>query len=159
MNEMLKKFFSTIISFGLPHYLPLASLLGSLLAIPFIIGWRLVCDLMPPIAHGLLLAYIVVMVVALFFVARLPHDQQPRFVADKVAGLFVTFAWIPLAVRVMLVGFCLFHIIRVLLPLIMKKLLNIDCERFGLFVATVVYTVLSGAVANGIVRIMLWTMQ
>jgi hypothetical protein len=159
MNEALKKFFSTIISFGLPHYLPLATIVGSVLAVPLIVVWRLVYRMMPHVACGLLLTYVVVVLVALFIVVRLPHEEMPRFVADKVAGLFIAFTWIPLTIRIVFVGFCLFHAIRVLLPFVMKNFLSIDCERYGLFAATVIYMMLSGLAANGCLHIMQWTMQ
>ncbi len=138
--------------------MPLGTIIGSLVAIPLITVWRFVSIYLPTIMMWCALVIFVIITFSSFLISRLPVEEQPPFVADKVAGLIFVFMGIPFTLKLMIIGIVLFHTLRALLPrntynryLKFLKLIGIENNIF--------YSVVSGFAINMLLHFALWIAQ
>ena len=138
--------------------MPLGTIIGSLIALPLIELWRLISVYLPTIMMWYALGVFAIIALSSLLVARLPIEEQPPFVADKIAGLMFTFMGIPLTLKLMIIGIILFHALRSLLPLNkydhhFKFLKLIGAEN------NIFYSVVSGFAINMLLHFSLWIAQ
>jgi hypothetical protein len=155
MTHKISTWCTHIVSFGIPRYLPLGTVLGSLIALPLIAVWRFAYDYAPAPAMWIALGLFLVIALASLVVSRLPVEEKPLFVADKVAGLVFVFIGVPLTLKLVVIGIILFHTLRALLPLNpydhyirMIKFIGIEHNIF--------YSVLSGCAVSLLLQCALW---
>lgn len=156
MKEKVKNWCFHLTSSGLPMHMPLGSVIGSLSIFPLLALFRLIDHIMPYISYWLLAIYCSISVVALYVSTSTQPKQQVMLVADKILGLGITFFTIPFSFKLMVIGFGFFHIIRMILPFISKKLSGLDVYGLGAFVSVIFLSLSSGLLSNGILRFILW---
>jgi hypothetical protein len=147
-----------IVSLGIPHTMPLGTIIGSLIALPLIELWRLSSIYLPTIMMWCALGIFAIIALSTLLVARLPIEEQPPYVADKAAGLIFVFMGIPLTLKLMIIGIVLFHALRALLPL---NKYNHYLNFFKLIGAegNILYSVVSGFAINMLLHFALWIAQ
>lgn len=87
---------------------------GSLAAMPLLIPFLF----MP--GYALMIAALLASVVGIYLCGKTADDMQVHdhgsIVWDEVAGILLTFMWVPLSVTTLLVGFVLFRVFDILKP-------------------------------------------
>ena len=141
------------------HRFPLVTLLSSLLFIPVLFALRLLHGLFPMTIIAASAVFFVVSLVALYLVLTEPADHCPVLVLDKIFGLMLAFTAIPLTFKFVVVGFCAFHVLRVAMPFVSKRLFGFDFYRLGNVLHFLLPSLLAGALVNGVLRLVLWIAQ
>ncbi|MFA5306340.1 MAG: hypothetical protein WC365_02730 [Candidatus Babeliales bacterium] len=158
MIAKIRKLSAIIVSLGIPHTMPLGTIIGSLVALPLIEFWRLASIYIPNIMMWCALVFFAIIALSSLLVISLPIEEQPPFVADKVAGLIFVFMGIPLTIKLMIIGIVLFHALRSLLPYnkydrYLKFLKLIGAEN------NIFYSIISGLAINMLLHFALWIAQ
>ncbi len=159
MNEKIKRIAHIIVSCGIQHHFPFAKLLGSLLVLPilFVAHWLYVWFPMATVVAGMI--FFSVSLIAFYLVLTEPADHYPVLVLDKIFGLLLTFIAIPLQLKLFLVGFCAFHLLRFAMPFLSKRLFYFDFYRFGNVFNFCLSSLFAGALVNVILRLVLWVVR
>lgn len=111
------------------------------------------------IPDALIPTIIIFAIVSLLAVITVPHDPTlaPPFAIDKMWGVIIACTGLELTIKIALVGFVLFHVIRLFVPFIIKQIFGIDLENHGGFVSMIIRSLLSGGVVNVIMQLIIWT--
>lgn len=139
-----------IVSCGPCASIPYASISTSLFALPLLIFFHVVHWFLPTLCMVLLSMSACCVVASCIIVA---YTQQPTgFIIDKVIGAMITFISIPFKAKFMLVGFALFHIIRIALPRLFA------CIRLtpNAIWSGVLSSLCAGVISNLILRSIIW---
>ncbi|MFA6263614.1 MAG: hypothetical protein WCW33_03395 [Candidatus Babeliales bacterium] len=155
MTNIVSKWCLRIVSLGIPAHVPLGTIIGSLVALPLVALWRIAYDYAPTPMMWFALSAFIVAALTSFVASRVPAEQAPLFVIDKVAGLVFVFMGIPLTFKLMVIGVVLFHLLRILLPL--NKYDNyVQMIKFIGTENNIFYSVLSGLAINILLHFALW---
>lgn len=136
------------------------SLVASLLGFPIILISRLTFDFIEPVfwsAVGVLFVlYFFILYFALGFVA----DKYPSdIVLDRLVGILISFAFVPLKWKLMLIGFIMFQVINFFRPFLFYKLFEEKLERFSFSLKIFTGTIVSGIICNILLQLILWVMD
>ncbi len=156
MSARCDKYCLMITSCGLPQNIILSSLVGSLYAFPLLLLFRLIHTYFPMVAMWGLGIMLFISFIALYRSLRLASQQQVAIALDKMWGMVVVFIHIPLLWKFVVVGFISFHVIRVLMPWLGRRLFSIDFYHWGMLPGLIALTLCSGLVVNGMLHLMLW---
>ena len=133
-------------------------ILASSFAFPIILIGNILFDFSPAFFYWSLavLAGISLLIIflAVNFVAadRYPSD----IVLDKVWGMIVTFAFVPLKWKLMIFGFVAFHIINFLRPFLFNKSLGERLEHLPFGVGIWAGDLVSGFFCNIFLQLIIW---
>jgi phosphatidylglycerophosphatase A len=155
MANLVSKWCSRIVSCGIPPHVPLGTIIGSLVALPLVALWRIAYDYTPTPMMWFALGAFIIAALASFVASRVPAEEAPLFVIDKVAGLVFVFMGISLTLKLMVIGVVLFHALRVLIPL-NKYDHYVQMVRFIGTENNIFYSVLSGLAINILLHFALW---
>jgi phosphatidylglycerophosphatase A len=156
VNAIIKKSCVLITSCGMSAHIPLGSLFCSLYAFPLILLIRVVHRFLPAASPWFIGLLLVVSFFALWLALRLPAQEQPVVTIDKVCGMIIAFAYVPLSWKIAIVGFCAFHLVRMLLPFVAQRLAQCDFYRYGAFWGYLLLAGISGLLVNVLLQIMVW---
>ena len=136
------------------------SLVASSLAFPVILASRLSIDFIQPVFWTGVGIFLVLYFFILYFALGFISDRYPSdIVLDRFVGLLIAFAYIPLKWKLMLLGFCMFHVINFFRPFFFYKLFEEKLERFSLSLKIFIGTILSGILCNILLQLILWVMD
>lgn len=156
MNEQIKKVAILITSCGIRPTTPFSMLVGSIISFPLLYVFSFCASTAPEFFWWALLAFFVVSVAATQITLAV-HDAPVSFVIDKVCGIMIAFVHVPLALKTVVVGFAIFHLLRIAMPFILTKLTTYNLEEelgsLGLFI----YSLTAGFVVHVFLRLALWT--
>ena len=156
MNEKIKRVAHIIVSCGIQYHFPLAKLVGSLLALPILFIIHFAYAWFPVATVIGIGGVFVVSLIAFYIVLTEPADQYPVLVLDKIWGLLLTFLAIQLQLKLFVVGFCAFHLLRAAMPFLSRRLFSFDFYRFGNVLNFLLPSVFAGALVNMLLRLVLW---
>lgn len=118
MITSLMRYAQLIVSCGPCALIPYASIAASLFALPSLVFFQMLYWFFPSLCI-ILLCLSGCTILASFLLIL--YAQKPTdFIIDKVIGAMLTFIAIPFTAKYMIVGFTLFHLIRLSFPLILK---------------------------------------
>jgi len=133
--------------------------IASLFAFPLLLVSRFFYD----VAHYIfywtvgifILFYFLIIYLALGFISdRYTSD----IVLDRIVGMFIAFAFVPLKWKLMLLGFIMFHVINFFRPFFFYKILEEKIEKFSLSLKIFVGSLLSGLICNIFLQLIIWVM-
>jgi phosphatidylglycerophosphatase A len=157
MNETLKKIAEFIVSCGIDSHLPLSNLWGSLLAFPALLLFRLIYYYVSPVVGIAFLGCMVfAAVISLYIVFNTAAEESPLFLIDKVLGLMLVFMHLTFTFKLMIIGVCAYHVVRVVLPFLSNRLLGFDFLRLGSTLSILLPSLLSGFLVNGFLVFVFW---
>jgi len=156
MNK-IQKACSMIATCGWCGSLPFGGLLCSSLAIPLVFLFRFLNTLSPWLYWWTVALAVVVMIVSIHFSFRSQKSFYDRtIVLDKIFGLMLALIDMPLNIKIMIVGFCGFHLVRMFTPMFLRRTFSIDLIDMSNMLGVVVPSLLSGVVVNLALRLILW---
>jgi phosphatidylglycerophosphatase A len=157
MFEKCKEFCLKISSFGRLGEHTMGPYIASLAAIPllaFFNSFLWVSTKSFYLALGIFfLLSLLIMAKALFCIC----DKPPHvIVLDQVLGLMITLLWVPFTFKLICVGFILFHITNILVPILFEKSLHIDIKTLPNVIGLVTSDFIAGLLVNIILRTIIW---
>jgi hypothetical protein len=161
MLKSISAWCAKVVSLGIPAHMPLGTLLGSLMAFPLIILGNVLVHYAPMALCWIIMGALCIAIVALLIASRLSAEQTPLFVIDKIIGLifaFTCFFTIELNVKRALIGFVVFHGLRVLMPM-NKYVRYLELFKLGATDNNSFYSVISGLIVNLVLGFSIWFAQ
>lgn len=148
---MNRTFFLSCATLGPLGYLPMPGTVGSLAALALIYAnvWYA-----QPLVAGL--AVVIAAVIAYVIISRAApaHElsQDPQsIILDELVGCMVTFLWVPLTIKTMLIGFILFRLLDIFKPFGIARL-----ERLGGALGIMADDIAAGIISNILLRILMY---
>jgi len=154
MNDIVKKVSVMIATGGPVGAGPLGALVYSLLAFPVLVMFNGLYYFSAHMAWAVLLAVAAVSVISILVVRSTEYESV--IVVDKVLGLICALLFVPWSLKIMAVGFALFHMMRFVLPIICKVFFSFDVKQKLGYAHVVVPSVLTGVMVNFVLRFALW---
>lgn len=156
MKSAIKNICRNVTSCGFPTYIPLAHVFASMFVFPMLFSIQLLWRFFPDLAQWVLLGLGIISFVALLITLHAEHETTPVLATDKIMGLLIAFIGIDWSLRQMTIGFLIFHVLRAVMPYLLKKLAGFDIYTLGSLIATITLSVASGLFVNGTLHLMIW---
>ena len=153
MFDVVKKYSAHVVSCGVSFQLPLGTMIGSLLAFPLLGLEQMLAYFSATLAFWFLFVVALVSLVSLY-VVTLTYDEIP-LVIDKVLGLAIFCKGQGWAIKLMMVSFVFFHVLRGLFPFLVKKIVGHSIS-FGTFLDILWPSITAGIAGNVLMRFMMW---
>jgi len=153
MVELVKKYAALIASCGPVGYWPLGMFIGSLIAYP-LLGFLVLLGSVAPVLTWWLVALLVI--VAIGSVLMVLGEQQVPLVADKILGLMLAHAAVPLTFKLMVLSYLGFYGARWVVPFLISRIVQCDVHvRLG-FWCVLISSLVAGALVNLLLQMALW---
>jgi len=134
--------------------------LATVIVFPSLFLGRFLYGYFPTIFYWLVFILVVFSFVSIYLALNIISDKYPSvIVLDKVWGMFVAFAYIPLQWKLMLVGFVLFHMINFLRPILFCKTLGKRIDELPFKLGIIVGDLISGLICNIFLQLIVWIME
>jgi phosphatidylglycerophosphatase A len=135
-------------------------LLASLFAFPILFLFKVFYGIAPNFLFWLILGLVFCSVLVVHFaLSFVPGESSSPIVLDKVIGLMITFAFIPLKWKLMIFGFVLFHLINIFRPFLFCKTLGKNIEKLPGAIGIVAGDAISGIICNVFLQLIVWIMS
>ena len=151
---MLKKVSVMVATGGPVGAGPLGALVYSLLALPVLVLFNGVHYFSVQLAWAILLIVSAAAVISILAIRSTEYESV--IVVDKVLGMICALLFIPWSLKVIAVGFALFHVMRFVLPIVCKVFFSFDVKQKLGYASVVVPSVLTGVLVNIVLRFALW---
>lgn len=157
MIEKIKNICLFIATAGGLGGLPLGSIISSFLAIP-LLGLLKLCFYMSPIACWWIIMFLGGLILFSLFVSihMTTTIEVDDVVTDKIMGLMLALAAHPLKVRAVVVALIGFHLVRLYIPYLFRKLPVSLLGNTDHFTGMVFCSGLSGIIINLVLHLMFW---
>ncbi len=135
-------------------------LIASFFAFPLLLIFRLGGDFIQSFFWVLVGIFIIFYFLIIYFALTFISDRYPSdIVLDRIVGLCIAFAYVPLKWKLMFLGFVMFHIINFFRPFFFYKILEEKIERFSFSLKIFIGSILSGAICNIFLQLIVWVMD
>ena len=149
-----------IATFGKFGKSTLGMFLASLLAFPILFVDRIFYNIWPSLSYWFLGLVFVSSALIILLALNLISDEYPsNIVLNKVIGMMITFAFIPLKLKLMLFGFIFFHIINFLRPFLFNKTIGEKISNLPFGLGILVGDIITGVFCNIFLQIIVWVVQ
>jgi phosphatidylglycerophosphatase A len=132
-------------------------LIASLGAVPFLMITCALSVMSPYIGHLFAGVFLAVALIAVFIALNI---QEPKdlsvIVIDKTVGMALAFCCIPVSLKLFVVGFILFHVANIILPMFLMKTWKFDLDALPSIAGVFSGDLLAGAVVQLTFRLILW---
>lgn len=130
------------------------SFLATLVAIPALFLLRAGYVLSPSIFYVVTLVALLMSALVIYLALHHQTDRDPSvIVLDKFWAFIIVFVQISFSVKLFVVGFLLFHLLRFFLPMLSYRLWNINFYEYPLRMFN---AIVAGCVLNIFFRLVLW---
>ena len=135
------------------------SFLASLLAFPLLIFDRILYDISPTLFYWFICLFLVFCWLVIYFALNFISDEYPStIVIDKVIGMMITFAFIPLKWKLMVFGFIFFHVVDFFRPLVLREGLGRKINELPFGLGILAGDAVSGVICNLFLQLIVWLM-
>ena len=157
MKFRIKEWFLNIATLGPIGRLPFGEHIATLLAFPLlvILGWMylLSATLLYVVASIIVLLAVISVYIALNF----ETEEHPGvIVIGHLLGMLAVFTCINMTLKIAIIGFILFYGMRYVLPLVMRKLVGEQFEKWPLIVTIFGVNIFSGIAVNTFLQFVVW---
>lgn len=159
MNK-IKEICFNVATFGKLGEWWIGGFLSTVAAFPILFSGRLLYDVSPNLFWWSILVLFILSFVSIYLALNVISDEYPSvIVLDKVWGMIVAFAYIPLQWKLILFGFVLFHLINFLRPLLFCKTLGKKIDELPFHLGVIVGDLVSGLICNLFLQLIVWIME
>ena len=158
--EKIKKISLNIATFGrLGRLGRVGGIIASVVAFPLIFSGKFIYEISPQFFWWMVAIFSAISFFVVFLAnLYLPEEDSSRIIYDEVIGVLVAFIYVPLAWKIMVFGFILFHIINFLRPFLFCNFLGRKIENLPLGIGIFAGDLISGLVCNLFLQLMVWVM-
>ncbi|MFC1894466.1 phosphatidylglycerophosphatase A [Candidatus Dependentiae bacterium] len=157
--EKIKEYSYNIATIGGLGKWKTGAFIASLLAFPLLIFDRFLYVCSASVFYWFIFLLVAASCLIIYFASNfVDHGYVDNIVWDKVIGLMLTFAYIPLKFRLMLFGFIIFHLINFLRPFILRKCLVQKINELPLGIEIISGDIISGFICNFFLQLIFWIM-
>lgn len=132
-------------------------LIASLGAFPFLMITYALSVISPHIGHLFAGIFLAIALVAVFIALNIQDGKDLSIIViDKAVGMALAFCCVPVSLKLFVVGFILFHVANIILPLILMKTWKFDLDALPSVAGVFTGDLLAGAVVQLTFRLILW---
>ncbi|MBD3231677.1 hypothetical protein GF322_03365 [Candidatus Dependentiae bacterium] len=158
--QKIKEISFKLASFGRLGQSTLGMFLSSLAAFPILFLGRILYDINSTIFYWFIGLVVVFSIVIISFALHFISDEYPsNIVLDKVIGMMLTFAFIPLRWKLMLFGFVFFHVVNFFRPFLFCKTLGKRINELPFGLGILAGDVVTGVICNIFLQIIVWVVR
>ena len=137
----------------------LGGIFASTLAIPFLLLLQSVFWLSQPLFYwSIALGAIIFLVLIQWALLHDPDKEPSVIVLDKIIGVMIAFAYVPLQWRIIVFGFIVFHILNKLRPFLPYRRIMRLLDRLPGVFGVLSGDILSGLLVNFFLQLIAWVM-
>ena len=160
MKQNIKNQCLTITTLGPLGSLRFSPLLATLFAIPLVYGVSLLDSYLPAITNLILgTLFIAIIIVSHIALKEQEIPSSPALLLGKMFLFTVSFLSIPLSLKIITVGFILFHMITTLLPVFVHQTWGLRLQSLPDILGLLITDSIAALLINVMFRFIFWVAQ
>ena len=157
--EKIKKFSFNIASIGGLGRWKTGNFVASLLAFPLLAVDRILYNFSSTLFYWFVALSLGFGWLITYFALKFISDEYPSsIVINKVIGMMITFAFIPLKWKLMVFGFIFFHIVDFFRPILLREGLGRKINELPFGLGILAGDIVSGVICNVFLQLIVWLM-
>ncbi len=135
-------------------------LVASLLAIPLLFILRAIRWVKPAFHVTAIILIVALIALCIHFALHYQTDKDPSIlILDKPIGFMIVLFGIPFSLKLMLIGFLLFHALTFFMPTLTQKLWDLNFDNLPDILGIFANDLVSGFIVNIFLHMILWIAQ